>query len=535
MSAKVVKQSRGEFLVLQRLSEIARDQGWLVLRNFRLEHHHTKVESEIDVVAFAGSLGIILLEVKGSSVRVFDGQWASLNRGSQKWENIQDPLEQIKENKYAFRETTRQIMRQFKANPIISWGAVFPESDAVQGTVSYPSWRICNGSQLDSLELFIENLVRKQKAKLSNLDRRMLGGLDLRTAHSIVSQLIPKDIDALDISSDYNAALNELETESRSVKDMMDMVKSIPFVVLEGAAGTGKTRAAMYVSRKCISSGNDVLFLCSSRSFSRHVGRIFDMMIPGRAQVWCSGDGQPIPDFQNVAMLVLDEAQDLVGLEVVRSAMAEAADMGLPTRVFGDFDGQNLFDDKSVFFQWLTEKGIDYTPLQLSKNCRNTETIGKALKSFHAGDTSSLSFSSIRGERVEVLPPVGKAQLGSSIANLIEGWVDKGNPIGGITVLHTLDGDGTEMGEDVLDSFGGCPMLKASESVDFAIPVSSIMNFKGLESPCVILVLEDIGPSMDKALYIALSRARLKVYIVLMDTIDQTQLKDWVCKISGRN
>ena len=91
------------------------------------------------------------------------------------------------------------------------------------------------------------------------------------------------------------------------------------------------------------------------------------------------------------------------------------------------------------------------------------------------------------------------------------------------------------MGKEVLESFGGSPILKASESLDFAIPVSSIMNFKGLESPCIILVLEDIGPSMDKALYIALSRARLKVYIVLLDTIDQTQLKDWIWKISGRN
>lgn len=535
LNNRAVRGSHGEYLVLQRLGEIARDQGWLILRNFRVEHHQSKIESEIDVVVFAGALGIILLEVKGSSIRVTDGSWYVLNRGAQKWESIQDPLEQIKDNMFAFREAVSPILKQFRAYPMVSWAAVFPESDTVQGTLSYPSWRICNGSVLDKLDAFLEKLVKKERSKLSNLNRKMLGGIDIRTAHSVVSKLVPTDVIEVEVGPEYNSVLNELERETRYVKDIMDSIEAAPFCITEGAAGTGKTKAAMHLSRAYISRGETVLFLASSESFCNQIGKILAGMYPGRGVVWCSTVDEPLPDFSSVRLLVLDEAQDLVHRKDVKLTLLQAWKAQVPVRIFGDFEGQNLFESRDAFHNWLQSQQIPWLPVKFSRNCRNTEVIGQTLKAFHLGDSSALSFTSIRGEKIEVEPPVMRSHLGSAIANKVDKWVAGGNPIGGVTVLYTLDGTGHELGEETLDIFGGCPEGKEDLTEEITIPVSSILNFKGLESPCIILVLDAVDPSMDKALYIAFSRARLKVYVILTESVNVGQIPEFTWKIAGKN
>ena len=532
---KSVKGSRGEYLVLQRLGEIARDQGWLILRNFRVEHHQSKIESEIDVVVFAGKLGIILLEVKGSSVRVRDGSWSVLNRGTQKWESIQDPLEQIKDNMFAFRVAVRAILSQFRANPLVSWAAVFPESDAVQGTISYPAWRICNGSELDALDVFIENLVKKEKSKLSNLDRRMVGGMDIRTAHTVVSKLVPMDVAEVQVGPEYNNVLNELEKESRHVKDVMESIEAAALCIVEGAAGTGKTKAAMHVSRACISRGGKVLFLASSESFCKHIEGIISGMYPGSGMVWCSARDEALPVLSGVQLLVVDEAQDLVNRAEVQSVLLQAWQAQITLRIFGDFEGQNLFDSREVFHAWLRDRHIAWLPVKFTRNCRNTEVIGQTIKAFHFGDSSAMSFTSIRGEKIEVAPPVKRSQLGFTIANRIEEWVAGGNPVGGVTVLYTLKGSGTELGEETLEAFAGRPIGEPYVAGCVTIPVSSILNFKGLESPCIILVLDAIDSSMDKALYIAFSRARMKLYVILTDSVNVDRIPEFAWKIAGKS
>lgn len=534
-ASKSVKGSHGEYLVLQRLGEIARNQGWLILRNFRVEHHQSKIESEIDVVLFAGQLGIILLEVKGSSVRVTDGSWYVFNRGAQKWEIIQDPLEQIKDNMFAFREAVSPVLHQFRAYPMVSWAAVFPESDAVQGTLSYPSWRICSGSKLDALEVFIENLVKKERSKLSNLKRKMVGGIDIRTAHAVVSKLVPTDVAEVEVGPEYNNVLNELERETRYVKDIMDSIEAASFCITEGAAGTGKTKAAMHVSRACISRGDAVLFLASSQSFCNHIGNILGGMYPGRGEVWCSSLEEALPVLSDVQLLVVDEAQDIVHRADVQLALRQAWKAQIPVRIFGDFEGQNLYKSRDTFHDWLRSQHIVWLPVKFQRNCRNTEVIGQTLKAFHHGDSSALSFTSIRGEKIEVVPPVLRSHLGSAIANKVDEWVAGGYPIGGVTVLYTLDGSGHELGAETLELFGGRPVGEINLSEDVTIPVSSILNFKGLESPCIILVLDAIDSSMDKALYIAFSRARLKVYVILTESVNVGQIPDFTWKIAGKN
>lgn len=534
LANKSVKGSRGEYLVLQRLAEIARDQGWLILRNFRVEYHQSKIESEIDVVVFAGKLGIILLEVKGSSVRVADGSWYVLNRGSQKWKSIQDPLEQIKDNMFAFRESINPILNQFKAHPMISWAAVFPESDAIQGTLSYPSWRICKGSALAGLDVFIENLVKKERSKLSNLRRKKVGGIDIRTAHAVVSKLVPTDVAEVEVGPEYNNVLNELEKETRYVMDIMDSISTVPVCIAEGAAGTGKTKAAMHISRACIGKGGTVVFLASSESFCMHIAGLLQGMDSGSSEVWCSAHNDSIPALSDVQLVVLDEAQDLVHRADVRNALYQAWQAEVPVRIFGDFEGQNLHESRETFHAWLQQKKINWIPVRFSRNCRNTESIGQTLKSFHCGDSSSLSFTSILGEKIEVTPQVKRSQLGFEIAKMIDKWVARGNPIGGVTVLYTLDGSGEELGEETLEAFGGRPAGKQDWSEDVTIPVSSILNFKGLESPCIILVLDTVDSSMDKALYIAFSRARIKVYVILTESVDVRRIPAFTWKIAGK-
>ena len=94
--------SNGEWLVYQALSRIIMDREWVVLYDVWQERHVSQSHGQHDFIVMIPEKGIIVIEVKGSVIRIGNGgKMESLNRGRSEWVDIGSPFAQAKDNSYS--------------------------------------------------------------------------------------------------------------------------------------------------------------------------------------------------------------------------------------------------------------------------------------------------------------------------------------------------------------------------------------------------------------------------------------------------
>lgn len=532
--SRTVNNSSAEFLLLKKLENISKKRGWIIYRSLRLENHATKIEGEIDIVIFTQTLGIILLEVKGSNLQVQDGQWSTFNRGARKWVDIQNPFDQMRDGYFAFKNETKELFRLFNIKPMISWGCVFPECDHIKGTISYPSWRFCDAVELDDLEIFLAQLVKKERNKLSNLQRRNTHPtLEPKISYSILEKLAPTREKGNLVSPEYNETLIALEKETEMVHNLMNAFSFNNFIFAEGAAGTGKTRAAIYECDRLSRSGKTFLFLCRSEFLAEHLKKwLAAELMKGRSQVlWGTGLPEDINP-SNYDALLIDEAQDLVHLENIRELILNFSQRDALIRLFGDFDFQNLYRSKVDIISWFKGNRLHPSFSRLSTNCRNTMQIGTKIRRLAAFDDSIFSLSAIQGESLQIHCNIHDEELPAVVQQCITEWTNKDYPASAITLLTYKGAYPLVNEQEFFKKVDVCSYEnKDLEENSDMVSHTSAMNFKGLESPCIILLVNIVDEDWEKILYTAISRARLKCYLIFSDKIPPIDLQKILCKI----
>lgn len=533
LNTRSINRSAAEFMVIEKLESIAKDRNWIILKSFRLENHHSKREGEIDIVIFTPTQGIILLEVKGSQLRVEDGSWSVLNRGAKKWEKIQDPFQQIHDATYAFIDETKYLFKLFQVRPLISWGCIFPETNEIRGTVSYPSWRFCNADRFEDLEPFIDKLVKKEKGKLYKLKKSAQTRLDLKLIRNIIEKLIPLSETGNFIVPEYNEALNRLDKETELVRQLMNAFSYNRFIFAEGAAGTGKTRAAIFECQRLSRESKSFIFLCRSELLAEHLQRWLEKELSnGSSKILWGTNHIGNLNIQEHDALVIDEAQDLVHLETIKNIILEFDRTEKLIRIFGDFDFQNIYGSKAELFEWFARNGLEPSKSRLSLNCRNTIQIGENIRNLADFDDSVFSLGSTQGEDVMIRNNVPCEQLASEVISCIKDWTEKNYPASGITVLGYNEETPISNENEFLEQINAIHYRDRWSTEDSSkVNFSYIMNFKGLESPCIILVVNDIDENWQKRFYTAVSRARLKVYIIFSSSVTNEKLQDILCKM----
>lgn len=533
--SRSLNNSAAEFMVLKKLENIGKERGWIVRRSLRLENHPSKIEGEIDVVIFTQTQGIILLEIKGSILKINDGEWSTFNRGKQSWEIIESPFEQMKSGYFAFKSETKTLFRLFSINPLISWACIFPECENIKGTVSYPSWRFCDATQFNELEIFLNQLVRKEKSKLSNLERKNSHtNLEPKISYNLLERLTPTKVDGNLVAAEFNETLMDLERETKLVHELMKAFSSNRFMFAEGAAGTGKTRAAIYECQRLTKMNKTFLFLCKSPFLADNIRMwLEDELNTTSSLVLCGTSISQDINLNFYDALLIDEAQDLVHLQEIRRIILYFEKQQKLIRLFGDFEFQNLFQSREMIFTWFKENDIQPTFNRLSINCRNTMQIGTKIKRIAEFDDSILSLSSIQGENLEIYPNIEEKNLVKTIEGCISSWTQKFYPAAAITVLLSQDFSPEEKNNiEFLNSINACHHQKKDQENNVGkVNYSTVMDFKGLESPCVIIVMNHFDENWPTILYTAISRARLKVYLIFTEKIGIDNLQKILCKI----
>ena len=532
-TSKAINSSKGEFLVIEKLKTIASERNWIVYRSLRLENHPTKIEGEIDIVIFTIFHGIILLEVKGSKLRVRDGSWSTFNRGKNSWENlIESPFEQMNSGYWAFKKETKELFQLHRINPLISWGCIFPESEGIDGGMSYPSWRYCSGAKTHDLENFIQVLAKKERNKLSNLERKQQTTLDFKLNWKILNMLAPIEGGNEEVKMELSESLISLEKETSYIRTLINAFASNQLILAEGAAGTGKTRSAIFECRRLNGLGLSFQLICLSTLLASNISKNLkkEIEINRNNKIRTIHKGIELQD--DTDALIIDEAQDILHLIEIRDLILKYAENGRNIRIFADFDFQNLNGDRTETIEWLKTNNLDFATYRLNNNCRNTIDIAKRIQGIAKLDSGKFSVGSTNGLPMRFELNANNENVFDKVNSCIQDWTSQNYPENSITVLNYDRQYSIENESELIQSLNLEKYNSEIESYD-QTGYCSIMEFKGMESPCVIILVNVLDENWETYMYTGISRAQLMCYIVFYENLNMTHFQELIrrCKI----
>ena len=336
---------------------------------------------------------------------------------------------------------------------------------------------------------------------------------------------------------------SSIPTESGDQIQSSEPVKDQPRVVVDGAAGTGKTVLAIEIARQRCEAGETVGLLCSNPYLSRrfmswtetlsidnggkvivgtpatlpsqvfgedqaraakHQQRLKDSPdLEGSLKLgyldngWWQFIGETIEDLNTLEQvpvfdyLIVDEAQNLCD-HVFLNLQDVLLKKGLKNGrwiMFGDFENQNIVSPKigQNGKDSLKSFGLNWEDEMLQTNCRNTHEITE--KTFKLVRIESPTMSGVYGPHVQIDYFESQENLEEILDNLIIDWEKRRFQSRQIILLSS--GTGDEF--DTNRNYSGWKLLNIadgpSSGKNKTLKYSDVYNFQGLESDLAILVL----------------------------------------------
>jgi len=338
--------------------------------------------------------------------------------------------------------------------------------------------------------------------------------------------------------------LIEIFDEAQTSKwQYLRRLEANPRILVDGPAGTGKTLIALESARRAAAQGKQTLLLCFNSNLARHLAQQVDgtpniqvatihswmLANSGGAAVdksdpawWIS----TLPEYvlqhiehDSVQHLVIDESQDIIRdewLAVLDEALLGGLEGGAWS-MFADFSGQNLYSGDRELWDFLPA-----TRCLLSENCRNTvETVEwmRLLQLVNPFYTEVLRETGGEVPSIRFTDEDGRPERLKDVLNELR---DQKIAADDVVVLSPYRESATWNHADPSWAYQVSPIGKRSPGT---IGVGTIHEFKGLESPVVILV--DLGKSVDlqrNMLYVGITRATDRV-VLIADTAIKGELK----------
>ena len=499
---------------------------WATLRDQLGEHDvlvtglhvsdHSK-DHEIDfVVVFAGA-GVVVVEVKGSTVWCdADGWWVD-RRG--RAEPI-DPVKQAREGLYALRDWVTSSP-QWGSRGQVRWGhAVVLPYTAVDddfATVDARRWQVAGSRDMDRLADFLRGVVMGQTSV-----RRLLDADDLA---ALVDSLNGRGLPQRDLIGAAAERADRMERLSAEQAVILDAARLLRRVEIRGGAGSGKTWLAVEQARRLSAAGERVALTCYSRglaawlkrrvaSFPRkerpaYVGTFHNLGVEWGAPTGSDDDsafwevelpnlmaelGASQPPGKLFDTVVVDEAQDFADLWWPAALAALRDEDGGGLYVFSD-EGQRVFSR-------FGGPPAGLVPLVLDHNLRNTRQIAN---SFSTLAPIRMRLGDVDGPEVTFVECGAEDALGVA-DDQVEALLDAGWRPEDVALLAT----GNRHPEQVERQSRGQGRYWDSFWDEDQVFYGHVLGFKGLERRAVVLALNEREPRerSRERLYVGLSRAR---------------------------
>ena len=509
---EAVFASEAERLFVVSLREQLPDDAVLIC-NQRFTDRGADREADV-IVAWPGH-GVAVLEVKGGSVSLRDGQWWQTGGKSK----AIHPVEQALKCKYALRDFLYAAPRWSRGNPRLVHMVALPTTTLPDGFAApdAPRWALIDKSELPTAAGRIASALRgaeKQPDAPSQDDVDLL-------VDCLVGTLIPQ--------ADLVAQLGEREATvellTREQAKLLDFLGSHDRVEIRGGAGSGKTWLAVEKARRLTAAGQRVALLCYSRGLAEflrrrvaslprkqqpaYVGEFHELGIRWGVQRGTDDDSAyweqrlpeqmldlaaTQPDSELFDAVVIDEAQDFdqSWWPAVLASLRDP-DAGC-LYVFSD-EGQRVF----------MRQGQSPVPLEaydLKENLRNTKQIGGTFSSLTQAQMKLLGGEGVPVRFVACSTDDALDTADDVAADLLEdGWPQESVALLTTYRRHPVQAERQAAGQDA---------YWASYWDTDDLFYGHVLGFKGLERPAVVLAVNGFRDEARarEMLYVGLSRAR---------------------------
>jgi hypothetical protein len=496
----------------------AEEKVWEALRGqlpddaFLAANVHLKLHQdtyEADLVVGLPDVGFAVIEVKGGQISRTDAGWQQATRDGLK---PIDPAGQADRAKRALDTYARSRgwnhgpirFESLVAFPDTAIGPEDPGPDA-------PRWSvIAAGDRAETGEIVFRALNRRisrftaptaaQVAQMGDL----LGGRGDPQA---------------DLVGVSEARADHVRRLTEEQYDVLQLFAGNPCVQVTGGPGTGKTWLALEQARTYAGDGEHVLFVCYSRGLARWLTQAVAAMpakIARRITVKTFGAlgvsmGVEVPDGVSQAWwdatlptLMLDRATPSYDALVVDEAQ-DFGDSWWPP-LLALLRAHRMFvagdEQQTVFAHRRGRPPVPMASMSLRENLRNTAQIAAVLNPLAA---TQMSYRGGEGPPVRFVP-CPAADSHAVADREVEALLDAGHPAGDIVVLTTHHRHEfhrsyeTEHGKDShWDGYW----------LEDEVFYSTVMGFKGLERPCVVLAVDGFHEGVARdVMYAGLSRAR---------------------------
>ena len=541
--------SRAEQKVYKALQEHI-PEDWLVIHSLEFvmttSSYGGHGDREADFVIFSPEYGVLVVEVKGGGIE-YDkklGQWYSIDR-NQKKHKIKNPLRQAKDAKYEIREHLKKEVG--KKNYLVAHGALFPDIESISSLVSpdIPLEIIGANKNLGDLKKWVISIFDYWAGREPIFDS--LGIRGVNAADKIYGNKV-------DILPSLRIALeDEIQKQivlTNQQKNILRQLKKRKEAVIEGGAGTGKTVLALDLAQNSARQGLRTILLCYNQKLgnslkvkSEGVTNLHSMSFhefcswrvrqvkssTGRDLIEESKLSYPNEDKYDVLMpdalinsyeispiqydvIIIDEGQDFksefwLAIEMLKDMRDEA-------RLFVFQDGNQ------AIYTSDNELPINSEPLFLFDNCRNTKYIHTLAYQYYQG--MDIEAPDIEGEPVQFICESSMEQQVKEIDKVVSQLI-KNDGIAPKDIAVLVLGRYSQAKRLLKSSKNNGMWSYQEPSPKEKVLVETAKRFKGLEAKLILLWVAN-PESMDKELlYVSISRARFRLWIVGDKSIDSIQ------------
>ncbi len=565
-------KSGAERRVFELLRSDPDTRDWIVLHSLGLSRHAHKRYGELDFVVLVPGGAVVCLEVKGGRVGCENGVWHTVNRYDETARLNQSPFDQAREGMFALAKIIADKAPEGRhlANVAFGYGVLFPNIEWPHQGAEYETYQVYSRSFVGPISAYIKGIAARTPD---------IGAGRRRPTRDDIKQLTAF------LRPDFEAPIcpiGQIETaESQLLRllaeqyEVLDALAGNPRVLLEGAAGTGKTLLALEAARRAAARGERVLLLC----FNRLLGSWIERLVAGDAHapnivagsfhrvlkrdIIDKSDGAA--EFESARqnamgtadegrffredyalyaldavaqgavepfdLLLIDEGQDLIFDEtlMVFDQLLRGGWAGGRWMLCADFNRQAIFADgaSAETMRAELEKRGHFSTFALRRNCRNTRRIGRETALLSGFERLPFVLHADTGASVDYRFYDSARKQRKVIGDLVAKLLDQGLAASDIVLLSPVRSERSCLNEP-LEALQerGISVVALDEKNLFEPPprallFSTLHAFKGLERRIVIVIgverLKD--ENFRAALYVAMSRPTARLVVLLHESV----------------